>query len=228
MAKRKNEPPLSVPRYLRNFRGISMEALADELGVSFLTVFNMEHGQSISLGSLKKAASFFGMTLDSLARNDLTKAVSTLYSPAIRANHMKQVLREKQRQRDEIGDRGEQIVIQRERARLDGTPFAMAVNGNVSEDVTAGFDVLSFDEFGSPVYIEAKTTVGGENTPFYMSRRELEFATTCHESGDNYQLHRLYELDGTDNCKVKILSASDLLRDFEFLPVTYLVRRKAV
>ena len=43
MNQNQKTSPLSVFRYLRNFCGISMEALAEAVGVSYLTVFNMEH-----------------------------------------------------------------------------------------------------------------------------------------------------------------------------------------
>ena len=42
MNQNQKTSPLSVFRYLRNFCGISMEALAEAVGVSYLTVFNME------------------------------------------------------------------------------------------------------------------------------------------------------------------------------------------
>ena len=137
---------------------------------------------------------------------------------------MKTLLREKQKKYDEIGDRGERLVIEQERVRLADTPFALAVNGNVSEDMTAGFDVLSFDTYGKPIYIEVKTTVGGENTPFYMSRRELEFARTCCENGDYYELRRLFDLDEADHCGTQTLSAEEFLSEYEFIPVSYQVR----
>ena len=225
MDNRKQIPPVTVARYLRNHKGLSMDSVANELGLSFQTLFNAEQGGQTNLNSLRKLASFYHVTLDCLARNDLAAAATQLFSPAIHGRRMKALLREKQKMYDEIGDRGERLVIERERARLAGTPFAMAVNGNVSEDVTAGFDALSFDEYGKPIYIEAKTTVGGEDTPFYMSRRELEFLRTCYERGDNYQLHRLYDLNEADHCGTKILTAEELLHEYEFIPVSYLVRR---
>lgn len=228
MDRKKQRPPVTVARYLRNHRGLSREAVANALGLSSLTLLNAEHGGQTRLDSLRKLAKYYRVSLDCLARNDLAAAASQLYSPAIHGGRVKSLLREKQKTFDEIGDRGERLVIERERARLKKTPFALAVNGNVSEDVTAGFDVLSFDEYGRPIYIEAKTTVGGEDTPFYMSRRELEFARACRENGDNYQLHRLFDLDEADHCGTQILSAEELLHEYEFIPVSYLVRRCAV
>ena len=224
---RKRKDTLSVVGYLRNFRGMSMEALADAAGVKYLTVFNAEHRKSMSLGSLQAIAGCLGVSLDCLARGDLAAAVSQLYCPAIRANNMKQVLRERQRKRNEIGDRGERLVVERERERLADTQFAMAVNGTASDDVSAGFDVLSFDaEAGTPIYIEVKTTCGDERTPFYLSRGELEFLQTCADNGDDYQLHRIFNLDDSGRYDMQILTADDVIKDYELVPVTYQVRRR--
>ena len=227
MDKEKKRPPVTVARYLRSFKGLSMEAVAKKLGISYLTLFNVEHGGNTRLDSLRKLADLYHVTLDCLARNDFAAAAAQLYSPAIHGGRVKSLLREKQKRYDEIGDCGERLVVEHERARLADTPFALAVNGNVSEDLTAGFDVLSFDEYGKPIYIEVKTTVGGEDTPFYMSRCEIEFARSCRENGENYQLHRLYGLDEKEQCFTRVLSAEELLREYEFVPVTYQVRRCA-
>ena len=218
---------LSVSRYLRNYRGISMEALAEAIGVSFMTVFNLEHNGNMKLSNLRKMAAYFHVSLDCLARNDLAAAAAQVFTPAIRKNRRKALQREKDRKCDENGDRGERIVIEMERTRLVGTPFETAVNGNVSDDVTAGFDVLSFEESGMPVYIEVKTTVGDMDAPFYLSRGELSFLKNCIDSGWEYRLFRLYHLTDQDECEFFVLSAEELLREYELVPVSYLVRRRA-
>ena len=124
--------PLTVARYLRQFRGLSMMTLADKLRLPYLTVFNLEHGQGANLNSLRRVAEYYRVSLDCLARNDLTAAASQLTCPAIRSNRTKKILREKQKRRDAIGDHGERIVIERERKRLAGTPYELAVNGKRS------------------------------------------------------------------------------------------------
>ena len=103
--------------------------------------------------------------------------------------------------------------------------FADAVNGSVSEDMSAGFDVLSFDEGGNPIYIEVKTTSYAENAPFYMSRKEYNFVQQCAEDGTEYQLHRVFDLRENGDHKVRVLTAQELLEDYAFIPSTYLVRR---
>ena len=219
---------LTVARYLRHFRGLTMMELADRLRLPYPTVFSLEHGQGTNLNSLRRVAEFYRVSLDCLARNNMAAAATQLTCPAIRSNRTKKILREKQQRRDATGDHGERIVIERERKRLAGTPYELAVNGNASEDVAAGFDVLSFTCDGVPIYIEVKTSVLGRDDDFFMSRSELEFAKTCRERGLLYQLHRVYDLDeATGNCSVTVYSVDELLRCFELIPVNYRVRRAA-
>ena len=219
--------PLTVARYLRHFRGLTMMELADKLRLPYPTVFSLEHGQGTNLNSLRRVAEYYRVSLDCLARNDMAAAATQLTCPAIRSNRTKKILREKQKRRDAIGDHGERIVIERERKRLAGTPYELAVNGNVSEDLSA-FDVLSFSEDGIPIYIEVKTTVLGKDDDFFISRNELEFARTCKERGLLYQLHRVYALDEVSgSCSVAVLTADELLRSFVSEPATYKVRRAA-
>ena len=219
---------LTVARYLRHFRGLTMMELADKLRLPYPTVFSLEHGQGTNLNSLRRVAEFYRVSLDCLARNNMAAAATQLTCPAIRSNRTKKILREKQQRRDATGDHGERIVIERERKRLAGTPYELAVNGNASEDVAAGFDVLSFTCDGVPIYIEVKTSVLGRDDDFFMSRSELEFAKTCRERGLLYQLHRVYDLDeATGNCSVTVYSVDELLRCFELIPVNYRVRRAA-
>ena len=219
---------LTVARYLRHFRGLTMMELADKLRLPYPTVFSLEHGQGTNLNSLRRVAEFYRVSLDCLARNNMAAAATQLTCPAIRSNRTKKILREKQQRRDATGDHGERIVIERERKRLAGTPYELAVNGNASEDVAAGFDVLSFTCDGVPIYIEVKTSVFGRDDDFFMSRNELEFAKTCKARGLLYQLHRVYDLDeATGSCSVTVYSVDELLRCFELVPVNYRVRRAA-
>ena len=152
-----------------------------------------------------------------------------LHRISLNRQRTKTILREKQQRCDRVGDCGERIVIERERKRLAGTPYELAVNGNASEDLTAGFDVLSFTTEGVPIYIEVKTTVLGKDEDFFISRGELEFAQRCKERGLQYQLHRVYNLnEDTGDCAVVVFTADELLRSFELIPVSYKVRRCGV
>ncbi len=106
--------PLTVARYLRNFRGLSMMSLAERLHLPFMTVLKLEHGRGSNLGTLRKAAKFYGVSLDCLARSDMAATASQISSPAIRSNLRYQELAE----RLGVGSReAARVICKRETAR---------------------------------------------------------------------------------------------------------------
>lgn len=99
-----------------------------------------------------------------------------------------------QKQNAIIGFLGEQIVLNYEKNRLKNHPDLVQQIEHVSQTQGdgLGYDILSFDTYGNPIYIEVKTTTQGKGTPFYISNNELEFASQCP---DSYFLYRLYNFD---------------------------------
>jgi Domain of unknown function (DUF3883) len=94
----------------------------------------------------------------------------------------------------EIGEAGELLVLKHERAKLhqDGRPeLARNVRWVSKEDGDgAGYDVKSYDSNGREKFIEVKTTVGSQTTPFFMTRNEKDFAD---EADDRYRIARIFD-----------------------------------
>ena len=224
MEPKAKETPMNVYKYLRTVKGMTLKAVAEATGTSSVTICLLEQGRLPNLGTVQKLAAFYGVTINCLAMNNIAEAAQTV-STAISANHTKEYFRGKQTVCGEIGDLGEQIVLAAEKKRLAGTPYAAAVTGRVSDDMGAGFDILSFDLEGRPRYLEVKATSYGENTSFYMSRNEIQFAKECLAKGRTYELHRIYDLKRDGAYKKKVLTAKELLRDFELTPNSFIVRR---
>lgn len=92
-----------------------------------------------------------------------------------------------------LGDLGEEFALQYERHLLighDREDLAKRVRWVSKEDGDgAGYDIKSYEPNGREKFIEVKTTVGGNRTPFYISRNETDFS---RETGDRYRLVRLY------------------------------------
>ena len=92
-----------------------------------------------------------------------------------------------------LGLAGERFVVEFERARLCQSGLERLVDRVEHVSVTIGdglgFDVRSFDSNGSDRLIEVKTTAGGEQTPFFLSRNELEVSRA---SDDAYHLYRVF------------------------------------
>lgn len=122
----------------------------------------------------------------------------------------------------ELGDAGEQFVINFEKARLiraGKESLAERIEQvSVTQGPSAGFDVLSFEENGSDRYIEAKTTKNGKNTPFYVTPNELRFS---QENAKRYHLYRVFKYR-TDP---KVFSLQGDLEDLcDLRPSEYMAR----
>jgi hypothetical protein len=93
-----------------------------------------------------------------------------------------------------LGRAGEEFVVSYERARLrragekvlcERVELVAASKGD-----GLGYDVLSFEVDGRERFIEVKTTSFGKQTPFFLSRNELDFSKAAH---DRYHLYRVFE-----------------------------------
>ena len=96
-------------------------------------------------------------------------------------------------QNRDLGVKGEEwaLVYERNRLAKEGhSNFAKRIEwvSKVRGD-GLGYDIMSFDTEGAPLYIEVKTTVGGALTPFIVSKNEVEFSA---EVGDAFRLYRVF------------------------------------
>lgn len=93
-----------------------------------------------------------------------------------------------------LGRAGEEYVLNFEHFRLYKLGQKKLANKvahvSVSQGDGLGFDILSFESDGRERYIEVKTTAFAKETPFFISRGEIQFAKD-HE--EQFHLYRLYE-----------------------------------
>jgi hypothetical protein len=120
------------------------------------------------------------------------------------------------------GSTGEEIVLKYEREALKSlgrVDLSEKVTRVSLEDDSLGYDILSYDQAGTPKYIEVKSTVSRKDSPrFYMSSKEMAIAREL----DNY---RLYYVVGV-NSRIPIIS--NLTRQLldgslDIIPDSYLV-----
>ena len=93
-----------------------------------------------------------------------------------------------------LGDAGEALVMEFERARLLGEGKDRLARNveHVSNTVGdhAGFDIRSYEVSGRDRFIEVKTTRYGKLTPFYISTGEVRFSEA---NAHAYHLYRLFK-----------------------------------
>jgi hypothetical protein len=110
-----------------------------------------------------------------------------------------------------LGRAGEIFVVGYERARLERVgKFNLAdrVQHVAAVGDGEGFDVRSFETNGTDRLIEVKTTAYGKQTPFFLSRNELEVSRLRSVAFHLYRLFnfrsdpRFFSLKGAldDNC----------------------------
>ncbi len=128
-----------------------------------------------------------------------------------------------QKQNAIIGFFGEQIVLNTEKNRLKDYPDLAKKVEHVSQTQGdgLGYDILSFDTHGNPIYIEVKTTTQGKGIPFYISNNELKFAS---QHPDNYFLYRLYnfnDLVDTNDVEFFTITGHEM-ENVELKPISFL------
>lgn len=128
----------------------------------------------------------------------------------------------------EIGNMGEEFVYQYERDRVasfckedvDRVQHLSKLQGD-----GLGYDISSIDKNGRILRIEVKTTTGDEGSVFYMSRNEKFFFEQYENDGA--VIYRVYNFDrNTRRGKIKIITATELIENYNFDPVTYAVTKK--
>lgn len=139
---------------------------------------------------------------------------------------------EKARDRNnEIGDQGEEFIIDYERYRifeeysLDlATATLSVLHLSRKQGDGLGYDIFSIEENGLPRYIEVKTTTGDFTTPFFMSRNEKHF---FEKYGESAYIYRVYNFNKeTRHGEVIIIKSTDLFEKYSFDPITFMVKPK--
>ncbi len=79
----------------------------------------------------------------------------------------------------------------------------------------AGYDILSFDEKGKERFLEVKTTVGSDITPFYITRNELSLSS---ERPEAFRLCRVFDF----SIRPRMFELAPPLKNFVHLsPLSY-------
>ncbi len=129
---------------------------------------------------------------------------------------------------NEVGDQGEEFVMEYEIDRLEYLDINEANNkvqhlSRVQGD-GLGYDISSINLDGTSRLIEVKTTTSGMNAPFYISKNEKKFFEVYNKEAFIY---RVYNFDRENRSgEVKIITASELFNEYDFDPITWKVTPK--
>jgi hypothetical protein len=115
---------------------------------------------------------------------------------------------ENQQENKRIGDLGELLVLEYEKARLKKAGIhKIPEHKSKSEGDGIGYDILSYDDNGNEMYIEVKTTRQAYSCPFFITRNELE---RSRKDPEKFVLYRLSEFDDSHNRSKYLIRKGDL------------------
>jgi hypothetical protein len=117
-----------------------------------------------------------------------------------------------------IGLKGELLVVEKEREKLKALSIDKEVEHRSLNGDGDGYDILSYDSNGEPIFIEVKTTIGGINTPFDVSINEVLFS---NENPENYILYRLFNFDEEMNSAEYYELKGPISRQFNLEPTGF-------
>lgn len=130
---------------------------------------------------------------------------------------------ESDRNNKDLGEKGELYIVDYEKeklVKLNKHELAEKVNHVSLNNDYAGYDILSYDENGSEIFIEVKTTKGPKNSDFYISPGELKFSK---ENSDKYFLYRVYDFDKENMTGKIFISKGNVEENFNILPTQFKV-----
>lgn len=100
---------------------------------------------------------------------------------------------QREQQNQELGNRGESLVMQYEKWKLNELglySLSEKVELISAYDDGAGFDILSRNPNGTDKFIEVKTTKLAKETPIFFSSNEYQFSKA---NEDRYHLYRVFD-----------------------------------
>ncbi|MDB4664170.1 DUF3427 domain-containing protein [bacterium] len=122
----------------------------------------------------------------------------------------------------QLGLEGELLVLEHEINKLKEAGFpdlaSKVIHTSVIQGDGAGYDIKSFNEDGSPKYIEVKSTRGSLNTDFYMSPNERRFA---EKNAENFYLYRVYDLGNQKGEALFYVLEGDINEQLVATPVNF-------
>ena len=230
MKNRKKHVNFSAVRMLRAMKGLTIGALAEAVGLQPIDIIRIEQGRNCLIDRIVSLAEYFGVSVNALIKNDICAIALALKAPVKQNLSLQETMKKYRDECSRIGDKGQQLAYQWELDRLEsiGSELVFLVNPNCADDRKLGFDMLSFDEYNNPIYIEVKASKNSPDTPFKATHAELSKALECLGNGSIYQVHRIGYVDQPDKRTLKIISAQELIDDFNIKPVEYIFSMKGV
>lgn len=203
---------------VRNYLGLSQQELASRVGITQPNLCEMEikppYGR---IEKYERLSEYLGIPIHALVNNDCTLVPLSFFDKHDPAPYAENAYEGNQR----VGSEGEEAVLNQERERLQkiNPSLAKLVIPHFKLCNRPGYDILSFDDLGKPIYIEVKTTTN-DDPDFVLTKQEYYRAIKVTSEDYCYLIYR-YTNWGTDAQTLKIYDFSEMKSSGSISPSTY-------
>lgn len=132
------------------------------------------------------------------------------------------------KKRQITGLRGEEIVLSMQRDYLKSIGREdlsdRVCHVSVERGDGLGYDIASFFDDGTDKYIEVKTTKSSINTPFLISKNEMEFLRNNNMNSFIYRLCISNDEDKESIPTLEVFTATEVLNSENIIPVEYMIK----
>jgi hypothetical protein len=180
----------------------------------------MEHRQPYGqITKYQRLAAELGTTVHSLVMNSIKDVPLSFFekNPEIRYTEIPVT------ERMILGRQGEELAFQIEKDRLkdiSNTMSKLVLPYFKMKGFFPGYDILSYQEDGTPICIEVKTSESDEQLYFQLTKHEYEAAVTKTNEGYKYYIYH-FTAWGTSRQQLQIYDFEDMLKEDRISPVKY-------
>lgn len=214
----------SVIIFLRNRNNLSMRELAQKTGLTIMDISRMErNNKNCGLDKYRKVAEYFNLTVCMVLNNDITAVVSYIMKNSDHLSAANELQIDKHKSRICIGNYGEVIALEHEiRRHIEAnSPYLQYIDPSAAVKPKYGCDIFSRTLDGRILLIEVKTSRGGLESKFFITRTEIKRAKLAEKLGQEYLLYRVIFVDDDVKRDVIVLTLKEIQKQYLRTPESY-------
>lgn len=211
---------MHVLTILRYYLGFTQMDLAEKSGVSYADINEIENKPAYGqIGKYDKLAKYLKVPVHALVMNDVLSIPETFFNTAKRAPYTPPT----KSKTGLLGRQGEDAVFLQEQKRLQ------QVNKRLENLVIPcyklrehrGYDILSYKDDGTPIFIEVKTREKEGVSNIQLTKYEYDTAKKLTSQGYDYWLYILSGCN-TENQTLEKIKIRELIDRNRISPVRYI------
>ena len=211
---------MHIVTIIRYYLGLTQVELAKRAGISFADLNEIEQGQVYgTISKFRKLAEYLHVPVHTVVTNDILSVPEKFFKKMRPAEYQPPA----KSKNGTLGREGEDAAFILEKNRI------ASVNPLLSKLIIpcyklhaarGGYDIISYKNDGTPIFIEVKTSEKGSAGEFQLTKYEFETAKKLTESGYEYWIYYFSNWN-SESGELKKVSFRELIGEERIEPVRY-------